>query len=89
MYDGFLRSRKSRSRACCVAVTVALQEAERDERVEKVARRAGMQTEPPAQRLERLWAARQLGEDAQLDGAQERLRAPEAQPVCRIFSGFS
>ena len=38
-----------------------------------------MQTEPAAKRLERLRAVRQLGEHAQLNRAQQRLRGPERE----------
>ena len=70
-----------------VAIAAAREEAERDQRVEEVARRARMQPQPAAQRVVLLGAARQLGEHAHLDGAQQRLGRPEGESVCRIFSG--
>ena len=53
-----------------VAIAVALKKSERDERVEKVARRARVQPEAPAKRVERLGAVRELAEHAKLDRAE-------------------
>ena len=58
MYDGLFAIEKEVGlRRVGVAVAVALQEAERHQRVEEVARRTRMQAEAPAQGLEGLRAA--------------------------------
>jgi hypothetical protein len=62
-----------------VAVTVAVEEAEGHQRVQKVARRAGMETQTGAERRKCLGTAGELREHADLDGAEERLRGPEGE----------
>jgi hypothetical protein len=65
-----------------VGVTIALtrQEPQRDQRVEEIERRSGVQPEPAAERGERFGAFRQFSEHAELDGAEQRLGGPECQP---------
>ena len=60
-----------------VALAVADEHAERDERVEEVPRAPRVEAEPTTERLAVERALRELGEDAELDGAEEGLRAPE------------
>ena len=62
-----------------VAVALASEESKRHQRVEKVARRATVQPQPSAERVEMLGTLRQLGKDAHFDGAQERLGRPEGK----------
>jgi predicted metal-dependent hydrolase len=62
-----------------VAVALAREEAERDERVEEVTRAALVQAQPAAECVEGLRAVRELGEHAHFDGAQQRLGRPERQ----------
>ena len=50
-----------------------------DEAIEKIARRARVEPHTRAELVEVFRAVRQLGEDPDLDGAQERLGGPERQ----------
>ena len=59
-----------RFRGVVVHAVTTLEEAERHQGVEKVVRRALVQSEPVAQRAEVLWMPGKLGEDAHLDGTQ-------------------
>ena len=88
-YDGFLRSRKrSVSGVLRVAVAVALQEPERDERVEEVARRARVQAEAAAAARSKASGPRASSVNTPISMALSRVfEAQKARPVCRIFSG--
>lgn len=57
----------------------ALQEAEGDQGVQKVTTRAWLQAEAALERLQVLGTPRQLGENADFHGAEQRLRGPEAK----------
>src|SRR5690348_17801484 len=57
----------------------AFEKLQRYERIEKIASRARVQAQFFRERIERLRAAREFGEDAEFDGAQKRLRRPEAE----------
>lgn len=70
---------EARLRGVAVHAVLALQEAQRDERVEEVASRSLVQPEPATDGLEVSGMTGELGEEAHLDGAQERLGCPEAQ----------
>ncbi len=63
-----------------VAAVGPAQEAQRHQRVEEVAGAARMEAEPRPQALQGLGAAGQLGEHAELDGAEEGLGRPEGEP---------
>jgi hypothetical protein len=69
-----------RRRVAVAAVLVPVEHAERDQGVEEVARAALVQAEAGRERagVERA-AGGQFGEEAEFDGAEQRLRAPEAQ----------
>src|SRR4051794_23856798 len=62
-----------------IAIALAGQETERDERVEKIPRAARMQAQPAAEHTEGLRPSAQLGEQPHLDGAEKCLRGPKRQ----------
>ena len=75
-----VEKRRGLGRVVVALVRVAFENLQRDERVEKVARAARMQAETLAYGLGRRRPLRDLGEEVELDGAQKRLRGPEAEP---------
>ena len=68
-----------RGRRVVVDAVAALEEAQRDQRVEEIAGGALVQAEALAQGLEILRMARELREEPDLDRAEQRLRGPEAE----------
>jgi hypothetical protein len=62
-----------------VDAVIAVQQFQRDQRIEKIARRARMQPKPVLQRRKVGRSAGQCTEHTEFDGAQKRLRGPEAQ----------
>jgi hypothetical protein len=71
----------------CVRVEVSRtrEEPEGYQRIEKVARRSRMQAEAPAERLEALGSARELGKDPDFNRAQQRFRRPEREARLKNF----
>jgi hypothetical protein len=59
------------------ALSIALEEAQRDQRVEKVVDRPRVQPEPCTDFLTRHRRATQMAEQVQLDGREQSLRRPE------------
>ena len=71
---------KGRSRACCGRLpSSALEHSQGDQRVEEVTRAAGCRPSRSRRPRHRAAGSCQLGEEAQLDRAQESLRGPEAR----------
>ena len=71
-----------------ILITVALEEAQGDERVEKVARRTRVESQTSAQGIEIGGTRRELGEESQLDGAEECFRGPEGQTGLQNLLGI-
>ena len=79
-----------RGRVVVLAVS-ALEKAQRDERVEEVARRTRMQAKASLDGCEVLGMLGEFGKQFHLDGAQERFGGPEAQAHLHdvIHPGFA
>ena len=71
-----------------VAIALAREEPERDQRVEKVPRRSRMKPEPHAERLERLGPCASSVKTPISIALRSVFDGQNARPVCRIFSGF-
>src|SRR6185369_3919178 len=68
-----------------VSTVPTLEHPERHERIEEVPRRPRVERELTAEALEVQRAARERREDPELDGAQQRLRAPESEAKLKDF----
>ncbi len=73
--------------ANCDSVLCPVEEAQRHQGIQKIAGGARMQSQPAGKFTELFRAVSQFGEDSHLDGAEQRLRAPEAQPYLQMRSG--
>src|ERR1051325_7075444 len=87
---GWLRlvEKQRRLRRVRIDAAFSLQKTQRHERVEEVARRSLVQTQPLLKIVERERLLRQLGEQLHLDGAQERSRRPEPQSYLQNVLGI-